>query len=84
MKLFKKLIFVVSILGEYSGEGGTSKPPLNIFLLNIDWYQNKLAPEIKPIKKLIFGSSFGGLREGDTPKPCQGICHFIISWYQKE
>ena len=54
------------------------------FLLNIHWYQKTLAPYVKLFKKVVFGVAvWGGPREGGTPKLCQGIYFFIVSWYQR-
>ena len=40
---------------------GTPKLCQNICLLNICWYQSKLAPKLESFKKLIFGGPFGGV-----------------------
>ena len=57
---------------------GTLRLCQNIFQLNIYWYQNKkkLAPKVKPFKKVILGVHMGG---GGTPQNYVKILFCSIS-----
>ena len=75
--------FLGGPFGGSLGGSGTPKLCQNICLLNICWYQNRLAPKLSRSNNSFLGVHLGGPQGGGTPKLCQNICLLNIYWYHK-